>query len=247
MSRTVTRVTPRRELPPDLPAVHLDRAARQTAHMLASLLLDYPDDAWFARLDTLQAHAVRLPDALGDPLRTFIMQARDAGVTEWQRRYVTTFDLKRKCSLYLSYYATGDTRRRGVALVTFLEAYRAAGWDFDADDLPDYLPAVLEFSARSESEVASALIASHREGIEVLRAALEGMDSPWALVVRTVTPSLPPIDARTRERFLDLISEGPPTETVGLSFLGQLPPFQPVSAASAFVSASGSTSREESS
>jgi nitrate reductase delta subunit len=38
-----------------------------------------------------------------------------------------------------------------------------------------------------------------------------------------------PIDAATRERYLDLINEGPPTETVGLSFLGQLPPFRPVS------------------
>jgi nitrate reductase delta subunit len=162
-------------------------------------------------------------------LEDFVGQAEASGPLEWQRRYVRTFDLKRKCSLYLSYYATGDTRRRGVALVTFLEAYRAAGWEFDADDLPDYLPAVLEFSARSDSEIAGHLIAAHREGIEVLRAALEGLDSPWALVIRAVTQTLPPIDDRTRERYLDLINEGPPTETVGLSFLGQLPPFQPVS------------------
>ena len=93
---------------------------------------------------------------------------------------------------------------------------------------------MLEFSARADAatadaQIAGALLASHREGIEVLRAALEGMSSPWALVVRTVTQSLPPIDAATRERYLDLINEGPPTETVGLSFLGQLPPFRPVS------------------
>ncbi|GAA3912242.1 nitrate reductase molybdenum cofactor assembly chaperone [Microbacterium invictum] len=229
MSPTVTRVTPRKALPPELAAVRLSAAQRANVHMIASLLLDYPDAAWFARLDAVQSHLVGLPSAIAGPFEDFIAQARRAGATEWQRRYVTTFDLKRKCSLYLSYYATGDTRRRGVALVTFLEAYRAAGWEFDADDLPDYLPAVLEFSARSDSEIAGALIASHREGIEVLRAALEGMDSPWALVVRTITLSLPPIDARTRERFLDLISEGPPTETVGLSFLGQLAPFRPVS------------------
>lgn len=229
MTPVATRVTPRRNLPPELSPVRMDAAQRARVHMLASLLLDYPDETWFTRLEMLQSHVAGLPPTIASPLADFIGQARQAGPAPWQRRYVTTFDLKRKCSLYLSYYATGDTRRRGVALVTFLEAYRAAGWEFDADDLPDYLPAVLEFSARSDSEVAGALIASHREGIEVLRAALEGMDSPWALVVRTITLSLPPIDARTRERFLDLISEGPPTETVGLSFLGQLPPFRPVS------------------
>lgn len=229
LTTTPTRVTPRKALPAELSPARLSAAERARVHMLASLLLDYPDATWFARLDELTSHLAGLPASVAGPLGEFIGLAREAGATEWQRRYVTTFDLKRKCSLYLSYYATGDTRRRGVALVTFLEAYRAAGWEFDADDLPDYMPAVLEFSARSDSEIAGALIASHREGIEVLRAALEGMGSPWALVVRTITLSLPPIDARTRERFLDLISEGPPTETVGLSFLGQLPPFRPVS------------------
>ncbi len=229
MSSVLPRVTPRRALPPELPALRLSAADRSRSHMLASLLLDYPDAAWFARLPDLRPHVAALPAAIAEPLASFLDQAEAAGAAEWQRRYVTTFDLKRKCSLYLSYYATGDTRRRGVALVTFLEAYRAAGWEFDADDLPDFLPAVLEFSARADSEIADALIASHREGIEVLRAALEGMSSPWALIVRTITQSLPPIDARTRERYLDLINEGPPTETVGLSFLGQLPPFQPIS------------------
>ncbi len=226
---TVTRVTPRKAMPRELPSLSMPSEQRARTHMLVSLLLDYPDAAWFARLDTLCTHIDRLPPAIAGPLREFVDMAQDSGATQWQRTYVATFDLKRKCSLYLSYYATGDTRRRGVALVTFLEAYRAAGWEFDSDDLPDYLPAVLEFSARSDSPIAGALIASHREGIEVLRAALEGMDSPWALLIRVITLSLPPIDARTRERFLDLVNEGPPTETVGLSFLGHLPPFSPQS------------------
>lgn len=229
MSAVAARVTPRRALPAELAPVSLSRAERARTHMLVSLLLDYPDAAWWGRLGELRAHAAALPHPIASALLSFIDEVDHLGEAEAQRRYVTTFDLKRKCSLYLSYYATGDTRRRGVALVTFLEAYRAAGWEFDADDLPDYLPAVLEFSARSDSEIAGALIASHREGIEVLRAALEGMHSAWALLIRAITLSLPPIDDRTRERYLDLISEGPPVETVGLSFLGQLPPFRPVS------------------
>jgi nitrate reductase delta subunit len=216
-------------MPDPVTSLRLTAEQRSRVHMLTSLLLDYPDTAWFGRLAELRAHLVGLPDEVAAPIAEFIDEATAAGELAWQRLYVTTFDLKRKCSLYLSYYATGDTRRRGVALVTFLEAYRAAGWEFDSDDLPDFLPAVLEFSARSGSDVADALIASHREGIEVLRAALEGMQSPWAGLVRAVTLSLPPVDARTRERFLELINEGPPTETVGLSFLGQLPPYRPVS------------------
>jgi nitrate reductase delta subunit len=229
MSSTLPRVTPRRSLPDEIRPLRHDAAQRARAHMIASLLLDYPDQAWFDRLDAVREGLAGLPPEIAEPVTGFVDAAVAAGATHWQRQYVLTFDLKRKCSLYLSYYATGDTRKRGTALVTFLDAYRAAGWEFEAPELPDYLPAVLEFSAVSDSPIAAALIASHREGIEVLRAALESMQSPWAAIVRTITLSLPAIDARTRERFLDLVAEGPPTETVGLSFLGALPPFRPVS------------------
>lgn len=221
------RVTPRRPLPGTLQPVKLSRDQRSRVHMLASLLLDYPDQEWFARLASLTGHVADLPPQIREPFTEFLAAATAAGPTEWQRRYVQTFDLKRKCSLYLSYFATGDTRKRGTALVTFLEAYRATGWEFEAEELPDYLPAVLEFSARCDDPIAEALLASHIEGIEVLRQALEATDSPWAGLLRVITLSLPPVDAATRERVLNLVSEGPPTETVGLSFLGNLPPFSP--------------------
>ncbi|MGH3652227.1 nitrate reductase molybdenum cofactor assembly chaperone [Glutamicibacter sp.] len=221
------RATPRRRLPGTLEPVSMKRDARARVHMLVSLLLDYPDQAWFDRLDTLESHLPEVPVQIAQPLGSFIVQARGLGPTEVQRLYVQTFDLKRKCSLYLSYFATGDTRKRGTALVTFLEAYRATGWEFNADELPDYLPAVLEFSARCDDPIAEALLSSHIEGIEVLRAALESMGSPWAPLIRSITLSLPPVDLETRERVLALVSEGPPTETVGLSFLGNLPPFSP--------------------
>ena len=232
MSVMSTRVTPRRAMPDPLAPVALRPDERARVHMIASLLLDYPDEAWFARLPLLRDQLAGLPSRVREPLEGFLDAAESAGRSAWERAYVTTFDLKRKCSLYLSYYATGDTRRRGVALVTFLEAYRAAGWEFDADDLPDFLPAVLEFSARADAatadaQIAGALLASHREGVEVLRAALEGMSSPWAGVVRAVTLSLPAIDSRTRDRVFDLVNEGPPSETVGLSWIGTLPPFRP--------------------
>lgn len=227
ITELAARVVPRGRLPDALVPVRLSRRQRAHTHMIASLLLDYPDEGWFARLGAIEQHLDGLPVEIAVPLREFIAAAIAAGPVEWQRSYVVTFDLKRKCSLYLSYFATGDTRKRGTALVTFIEAYRAAGWELAADELPDYLPAVLEFSARSGDPVAEALLAAHLEGIEVLRAALEGMDSPWAKVVRTVTLSLPAVDRARRERILELVSEGPPTETVGLSFLGNLPPFSP--------------------
>lgn len=220
----IGRVTPQRALPDPLPALPLRREERARTHMIASLLLDYPDQTWFGRVGLLREQSATLPPRIATLFEAFLDAAQSAGPAAWQRAYVATFDLKRKCSLYLTYYATGDTRRRGAALVAFLDAYRAAGWEFDAPELPDYLPAVLELSAVSDSPIAADVLSAHREGVEVLRFALESMDSPWAGVVRAVTLSLPPIDERTRERYLRLINEGPPTETVGIDGAG-LPPF----------------------
>ena len=150
---------------------------------------------------------------------------------ELEAHFTATFDLKRKCCPYLTYYAAGDTRRRGMALVRFVEAYRAAGWEVAAEELPDYLPMVLEFSALSESPIARELLSAHRDGIEVLRSALETIGSPYAHVVEAVSLSLPKIDEETRARYLALVNEGPPTETVGMTFLGTLKPFATASGA----------------
>ena len=212
-------------MPAPVRAISMTADQRALTHMASSLLLDYPDAGFRARAGQVAAALPSLPDAVRRVLETFLATVAGLDAQDLEKSYVGTFDLKRKCCMYLSYYATGDTRRRGQALVAFKEAYRAAGWEFDADEMPDYLPAVLEFSAVSDSPVAGQLLASHREGIEVLRAALLAMSSPYAGVIEAVCMSLPPIDAATRDRYLALVNDGPPTETVGLTFLGELQPF----------------------
>lgn len=214
------------------PATALHPEQRRHAHMAASLLLDYPDAEFRQRAEAVAASLGSLPASLADEFRAFTDYALATDERAIEAEYVATFDLKRRCCLYLTYFLAGDTRRRGAALLAFLHAYRDAGWEFDADELPDFLPAVLEFSARSDSPTAAELIAAHREGIEVLREALEKQESPWASVVRAVCRSLPQLDAATRERYLALVNQGPPAETVGLSFPAGIPPFALSGAAS---------------
>src|SRR5690606_29896810 len=96
MSSVLPRVTPRRELPDAVTSLRLTAQQRARVHMLVSLLLDYPDEAWFARLDTLREHLTGLPPAITDAVAGFIEQAHDEGPLAWQRLYVRTFDLKRK-------------------------------------------------------------------------------------------------------------------------------------------------------
>jgi nitrate reductase delta subunit len=211
--------------PRAIAAVPLRPEQGVVAHMAASILLDYPTPARRAQFALVEASVVNLPGELQRSFAAFFTAVNTRSQQQLEMHFTATFDLKRKCCPYLTYYAAGDTRRRGMALVRFVEAYRAAGWQTEADELPDYLPMVLEFSALSDSSIAQELLAAHRDGIEVLRAALAKFESPYAHVVEAVCLSLPVIDDETRERYLDLVNEGPPTETVGMTYLGNLKPF----------------------
>jgi nitrate reductase delta subunit len=221
-------------------------AQRRTAHMAASLLLAYPDDDVLAAAAAVRPALPGLPAPVAERLGGFCDLLDHAasgtggtdgpgprGLRELQALYVATFDLKRKCSMYLSYYAAGDTRRRGIALVRFVEAYRAAGWELAArtsaggPELPDYLPTVLEFSARTtgdDATIAAGLLGMHRDGIEVLRAALADTGAPWTGVVEAVCLTLPPLDEAAERRYEALVTAGPPSEMVGLEGLA---PFGP--------------------
>lgn len=218
--------------------VRMSAADRATAHMAASVLLGYPGPEEIATFPTVRTAVESLPGAVRERFTDFLDAADAMTATDPDAlavHYVATFDLRRKCSMYLTYFVAGDTRNRGLALVSFVQAYQAAGWTVDSDELPDYLPVVLEFSAREQAGdgvpiIAAGLLSTNRGGIEVLRSALAGLGSPYAGLVEAVCLTLPPVDADTERRYLELVSSGPPSELVGLQSFGPLEPFVPVGA-----------------
>jgi nitrate reductase delta subunit len=218
--------------PRETVALTLSPDERAATHMAASILLDYPHEEHRARFPAVAAVVESLPEPIRDAFRGFLAAADGMNQRELEAHFTSIFDQKRKCSPYLTHYTTGDTRKRGMALVRFIHAYRAAGWEVEPGELPDYLPTVLEFSARSGSPIAGDLIAVHREGIQVLRAALETFESPYALVLDAICLSIPEMDDEARARYMILINEGPPAELVGLTYLGSLKPFAPTGAPS---------------
>ncbi|BDA63614.1 nitrate reductase molybdenum cofactor assembly chaperone [Actinomyces capricornis] len=206
-----------RALEPPAP-VELGPQQRATVHMAASLLLDYPQEGRLApRLEAVSAAAADLPPQVAGLLEDFVARAHRCGERALAEHYVETFDRRRRCCLYLTYYAVGDTRHRGAAILAFKQALAAAGYEMTRDELPDYLPVVLELSARSDDEVAQALLSCHREGIEVLRSALADIGSPYGLLIEAVSMTLPAIDPATAARMRALVAAGPPTETVGVT------------------------------
>ena len=199
-------------------------------HRAAALLLEYPTTDLLGLLPQIRAAS----EELGEPFRPLLTRLADhlasRPLGELEAEYVTTFDLKRRCSLYLTYYAYGDTRKRGVALVEFKQAYRSAGFEMEAEELPDHLCAVLELAATAGEEHREAgirLLLEHRAGLELLRLALTDSGSPYADALVAVSATLPPLEGDDRAAVARLAAEGPPGEGVGLEPYGptaDLPP-----------------------
>ncbi|EYR63444.1 nitrate reductase [Actinotalea ferrariae CF5-4] len=202
-------------------AVARRRATREHAvvHRVAALLLDYPGEELVGMLPTVRAALTEVRPELAAPLLRAVDHLATTPVGELESEYVATFDLKRRCSLFLTYFAYGDTRKRGVALVEFKQAYRRAGFEVAADELPDHLAVVLEFCATTDDDgraAGIALLLAHRAGLELLRLALVDAGSPWADVLVAVSATLPPLAGEDREAVARLAAEGPPDEDVGL-------------------------------
>lgn len=198
-------------------------ASRETAvvHRIAALLLEYPTDELLGMLPTLRDAAAEVGEVAQAALLSTLDGLDGVPLTELQARYVETFDLRRRCSLYLTYYAYGDTRKRGVALVQLKQAFRDAGWEPVDSELPDHLAVVLELaSADGAQEAGLRLLLEHRAGVELLRLALLDAGSPYAGALVAVCGTLPPLAGEDREAVARLAAEGPPGEDVGLEPFG---------------------------
>lgn len=197
--------------------------ARAEVLQLASLLLTYPDDELLDARGEVVAAVAALPrsaasDCLSDFMDWFTMVSRPAA----QKHYVEVFDLRRKSSLYLTYYLHGDTRKRGMALLTLKQRYRAAGLALGDEELPDFLPVVLEFAARGGVGTGEAPLRQHRQGVEVIRAALRDAGSPYARLLDAVSVVLGALTEAERVEVERLAQEGPPAEDVGLEPYGPM-------------------------
>ncbi|MEZ0291793.1 MAG: nitrate reductase molybdenum cofactor assembly chaperone [Solirubrobacteraceae bacterium] len=180
---------------------------------LLSLLLRYPDD----RVVAAAGHVAALPPG---PVREALERFLAGWTGDRAAMYVETFDLRRRASLHMTYYAHGDTRERGMALLRLKQLYRAAGLPLDSRELPDHLPVMLAFAALAPDGYGDALLVEHRPAIELLRLSLHDLGSAYAHVLDAVAALLPALTVRERSEVARLAREGPPDEAVGLEPYG---------------------------
>jgi nitrate reductase delta subunit len=184
---------------------------------LLSFLLRYPSPGVLDARQELEDEVRALPDGeVRAALQRFM-----AGWTGDPAAYVETFDLRRRASLHLTYYAHGDTRERGMALLRLRKLYRAAGLPMSSSaELPDHLTVMLAFAAVAPPGHGEALLAEHRAAIELLRLSLHDLDSTYAHLLDALAALLPALTVSERGEVARLAREGPPDEAVGLEPYG---------------------------
>ena len=124
-------------------------------------------------------------------LQGFLDYLNSQSLREIQENYVATFDRNRKHALYIFEHVYGEDRDRGSAMVDLLEEYRRHGFELGNEELPDYLPALLEFLSQVPSEHAQKLLGDAVHVIAHIGGKLQDSGSPYAALLQGVVALSP--------------------------------------------------------
>ena len=153
---------------------------------VVAALLSYPDAGMRGYLpemrDILRSECA-LSDARQAELDALIESLASADPLETEANYVELFDRGRGTSLHLFEHVHGDSRDRGPAMIDLAQTYEKAGLYLAPGELPDYLPAVLEFVSTQPPPEARAFLSEMAHIFNAIFSALRERASPYASVL----------------------------------------------------------------
>ncbi|MES2012898.1 MAG: nitrate reductase molybdenum cofactor assembly chaperone [Pseudomonadota bacterium] len=158
-------------------------------YKLLSALLEYPDQELIDHLPELREHITQCLDTdttERDALHVFITYLQSKPLTTLQEDYVQTFDLTPEHSLHLTHHLFGDDKNRGPALIDLGELYKDYGVEVVTNELPDYLPLVLEFIAYLDDNEATVFLADAHKVLSVITENLSKANSAYAALLSIV-------------------------------------------------------------
>jgi len=207
------------------------RPAAKTLRVL-SALLGYPDAQLRRYLPEMRglvhAEGVLSPARRGE-IDALIGALENADPLQAEADYVELFDRGRGTSLHLFEHVHGDSRERGPAMIDLGQTYAKAGLMLADGELPDYLPAVLEFVSTQPPREARALLGEMAHILNAIFGALRERRSAYAGVLgalleiagETAQPAKPAAEEPLDEAWAE------PPAFDGCSAKGQARPGQP--------------------
>ena len=158
-------------------------------YKLLSSLLDYPNQDLIQHLPDLRdfvAQSIEIDHAEREALQNFLSHLQSLSVTELQADYVQTFDMTAEHSLHLTHHLFGDDKNRGPALIDLGELYKDYGVEVVTNELPDYLPLILEFTAYLDDNEATVFLSDAKKVLGVLTENLQKAGSPYAALLSII-------------------------------------------------------------
>jgi len=149
-------------------------------------LLSYPEAELIAALPELEQALDReklLARGERRALDTLFTALRAGELMTLQEEYVSLFDRVRSLSLHLFEHVHGESRDRGQAMVDLGKIYERHGFALASNELPDFLPAVLEYLSFRPLREARELLADSAHILEALGARLRKRGSPYSAVL----------------------------------------------------------------
>ena len=160
-------------------------AASGSLRVLAALL-SYPDAAMRGHLPEMREilrDEAALSAARHAELDALIDALANADALETEANYVELFDRGRGTSLHLFEHVHGDSRERGPAMIDLAQTYEKAGLYLAPSELPDYLPAVLEFVSTQPPVEARSFLGEMAHIFNAIFSALQQRESAYASVL----------------------------------------------------------------
>ena len=149
-------------------------------------LLSYPDAELRGHLPDMRAalHAERSVPASRLAELDALMATLESGNTlENEAEYVAMFDRGRATSLHLFEHVHGDSRERGPAMIDLAQTFEKAGLFLAPGEMPDYLPAVLEFVSTQPAREARDFLGEMAHIFNAIFNALQQRESAYASVL----------------------------------------------------------------
>lgn len=150
-----------------------------------SALLSYPSEEMRQALPEI-AEVVRASPLVAarerDALSALIAEIGEGDLLSAEERYVDLFDRGRALSLNLFEHLNGEGRDRGAAMVELKALYAAAGFEMATSELPDYLPAVLEYLSQRDVAEARDMLADCAHILASIARSLIARQSRYAAV-----------------------------------------------------------------
>lgn len=184
-----------------------------------SALLSYPEaelqDAAPELRRVIDEEALLTPDCRR-LLDALIEEIATGDLYALQERYVELFDRTRSLSLHLFEHVHGESRDRGQAMIDLKSLYEQNGLCLSAAELPDYLPAFLEFLSTRPVTEARVMLSQPAHVLGALAERLHKRNTPYEAVFQALAVlAAPAPDAPD----IEVVPEGPESDPNDLAAL----------------------------